>query len=54
MVTFLRIILPPHINPFEIDAELVLMGLFADIALSNEPALLGALYCEDFDQGVVE
>ena len=39
MVTFLRNNPPPHINPLEIDAELVLKGLFEDIALSNEPAL---------------
>ena len=39
MVVFLRNNLPPHINPHEIDAELVLRGLFEDIVLSNEPAL---------------
>ena len=36
-LSYLRNNLPPHINQFEIDAEIVLRVIFEDIAASNKP-----------------
>ena len=54
MVTFLRNNLLPHINPFEIDAQLVLRGLLADIACPTSSRRSMYFFYEDFHHGLVE